>query len=177
MNEQRNKKLVISLSIAILCIVLGYFVFIGLDKNKKINETNKISSQDINTPNEVKTVLESKVSFPVKVIKSTKDASLQMNDENKIFLLGGSEELKVTEEMYTDGTKGIKVTYLIKQDMKNVYITLRNSILRENFATTSATRANIGAILMAENDNTIYKTYLQVVKSGETQVDISILNK
>jgi hypothetical protein len=103
--------------------------------------------------------------------------SLQMNDENKIFLLGGSEELKVTEEMYTDGTKGIKVTYLIKQDMKNVYITLRNSILRENFATTSATRANIGAILMAENDNTIYKTYLQVVKSGETKVNISILNK
>lgn len=177
MNEQRNKKLFISLSIAMLCIVSGYFIFIELDKNKKTNETNKISTQDINTPNEVKTILESKVSFPVKVIKSTKDASLQISEENKIFLLGGSEELKVFEETYTDGTKGTKVTYLIKQDMKNVYITLRNSILRGNFATTSATRANIGAILMAENDNTIFKTYLQSAKSGETEVDISILNK
>jgi hypothetical protein len=61
--------------------------------------------------------------------------------------------------------------------MKNVYITLRNTILRENFATSSATRANIGAILMAENDSSIYKVYLQNNVSGETEVNLRILNK
>ncbi|HRH26745.1 MAG TPA: hypothetical protein PLZ99_01130 [Parcubacteria group bacterium] len=177
METQKFKKIIITIGVVLLIMVLGYVVFLELEKAKRINETKKISNEDTNTPYEVKSILESKISFPNKVVKDTKELNSQAVEENNIFILDGGEGLSIKEETYNDGSKGLNIYYTIKQDMKNVYITLRNTILRENFATSSATRANIGAILMAENDSSIYKVYLQNNVSGETEVNLRILNK
>ncbi len=177
METQKYKKIIITISVVLLIIVLCYVVFLELEKAKRINETKKISSEDTNTPYEVKNILESKISFPNKVVRDTKELNSQAVEENNIFILDGGEGLKIKEETYNDGSKGLNINYTIKQEMKNVYITLRNTILRENFATSSATRANIGAILMAENDSSIYRIYLQNNVTGETEVNLRILNK
>lgn len=181
MEQQKEKSIKVYLIFIIFIILslgIGSYIKKEWDTDNRVKETSQVSSQDINSYGEVRSTLESKISFPKKEILTTKEVNISSIKEiNKFFILEDNQNLKISEEVYADGSDGLSISYLINQDMKNVYITMRNNVMREGFSTTSATRANLGALLLVEDESAIQKTYLLNVKAGETKVDINIINK
>lgn len=181
MDQQKENHLkVYWLVIIFIFLSLGVASFIknDWDSNKRVNETIQVSTEDINSQSEIRYTLESRVSFPIKKVSNIKEITFQnLEEANKFFILNENRDLKINQESYTDGSTGYSITYLLNQDMKNVYIAMRNSVLRNNFATTTATRANIGALIFVESDDSFQKVYLQNIKEGETKVYLNIINK
>ncbi len=181
MDQQKvNSFKIYWLILLFIFLSLGVFSYIkvSLDEEKRLEETDQVTTQDVNSQNETRITLESKVLFPEKKLSSSKQINLpSLQDANKIFILDGNKDLRINEENYVDGTSGFSIVYALNKDMKDVYITIRNSLMRSGYGTTSATRANLGAIIVTENNDLFQKVYLENVREGETKVFVDIINK
>lgn len=178
MNETNNKPKIFWLIIAFVILSAGVFSFISKDvffgKKKEIKEEKTDPEFSVA---QTKSVLDSKTDFPDKVVKSKSVSKISDIDQSlRVFVVSESENVEINKEIYTDGTSGWGISYVVNKDIINTQKILREVSTNRFFNVVISTRASVAFLINTKSDKYNVKISGEKIEENKTKVYIRVLN-
>lgn len=160
-------------------------VSLYLNKDKTENIGNKQNTVDVNddiskepTVEESKTMLESNVRVKIPEVKSVKEININnLNKEVSVFLVAEAISIKITENIYLDGTSGWGFEYEVKKDLPEIHRQLFSLAEREPFNTIFSSRASNASFIMTQSSSVLVKIISEDYGEGSIKVYVSAQKK
>jgi hypothetical protein len=174
-----KKTVIVFVTLLLLGIIFYVFLYPSLFRLKD-NSRQKYTPTVISNKNMLESELKRKTSFSISEVDRSIESSIQELDKELFFVNDFSSTTKnINKELYNDGSSGWSIDFSLSNNLKDSYdqIVRKIEIYGKSFKIIFAARADLSAVITAEDSKYKIKVTLEYLSSSSTKINVVIQKK